>query len=44
MIIYSSNANTDYLIDLLGVNNINQRINALGLKQHEEVYPIVGAS
>ena len=43
MMLYSSNANTDYLMDLLGVNNINLRIDKLGLKQHEDVYPIVGA-
>ena len=43
MIVYSSNANTDYLIDLLGVSTINERAKALGLTQHEEVYPIVSA-
>ena len=43
MITYSSNANTDYLINLLGVDAINNRKNELGLTQHEEVYPIVGA-
>ncbi|MFJ7951320.1 serine hydrolase [Lysinibacillus sp. NPDC096418] len=43
MITYSSNANTDYLIDLLGIANINERANSLGLTQHEEVYPIVSA-
>ena len=43
MIVYSSNANTDYLIDLLGVSAINERAKDLGLTQHEEVYPIAGA-
>jgi len=43
MIVYSSNANTDYIIDLLGVDAINERAKALGLTQHEEVYPIVAA-
>lgn len=43
MITYSSNANTDYLIDLLGVDSINNRAKALELTQHEEVYPIVSA-
>lgn len=43
MITYSSNANTDYLINLLGVDAINKRKTELGLTQHEEVYPIVGA-
>lgn len=43
MVTYSSNANTDYLIDLLGINAINERAQSLGLTGHEEVYPIVGA-
>ncbi len=43
MIVYSSNANTDYIIDLLGTTAINERARALELTQHEEVYPIVGA-
>jgi|GEM_PF-207798 len=43
MIIYSSNANTDFLIDLLGITNINERAKSLKLTQHEEVYPIVSA-
>jgi len=43
MIVYSSNANTDYIIDLLGVSAINERAKALGLTRHEEVYPIVSA-
>lgn len=43
MIVYSSNTNTDYIIDLLGVSAMNERAKALGLTQHEEVYPIVSA-
>ena len=43
MITYSSNANTDYLINLLGIDAINTRKTALGLAQHEDVYPIVSA-
>lgn len=43
MITYSSNANTDYLIDVLGIADINERAKSLGLIQHEEVYPIVSA-
>lgn len=43
MATYSSNANTDYLIDLLGIAAINERAKSLGLTQHEEVYPIVSA-
>lgn len=43
MITYSSNANTDYLINLLGIDAINQRKTALGLTQHEDIYPIGSA-
>ena len=43
MITYSSNANTDYLINLLGVDAINKRKSELDLTQHEDVYPIVSA-
>lgn len=43
MITYSSNANTDYLIHLLGMESINSRIDQLDLQQHEDVYPIVSA-
>ncbi|MER2091025.1 MAG: serine hydrolase, partial [Sporosarcina sp.] len=43
MATYSSNANTDYLIDLLGVPAINERAKALELTQHEDVHPIVSA-
>lgn len=43
MTTYSSNANTEYLIDLLGISAINERAKALGLTQHEDVYPIASA-
>ncbi|HLR15219.1 MAG TPA: serine hydrolase [Bacillota bacterium] len=43
MITYSSNANTDYLLSVLGIDEVNQRIEKLGLKHHEPIYPIVGA-
>ncbi|MBM7715414.1 D-alanyl-D-alanine carboxypeptidase [Bacillus thermophilus] len=43
MIAFSSNANTDYLIDVLGVESINNRIDQLALKDHDDVYPLVGA-
>lgn len=43
MIVYSSNANTDYIIDLLGTAAINERVKSLGLTNHEEVYPLGGA-
>jgi len=43
MVTYSSNANTDYLIELLGISAINERAKVLGLTQHEDVYPIVSS-
>jgi D-alanyl-D-alanine carboxypeptidase len=43
MVTYSSNANTDYLLNLLGAEAINERAISLGLTKHEEVYPIVSA-
>ncbi|WP_052400697.1 serine hydrolase [Oceanobacillus jeddahense] len=43
MITYSSNANTDYLINLIGIHSINERAKSLNLTKHEEIYPIVGA-
>src|SRR5699024_8339175 len=41
MITYSSNANTEYLIDLLGAETINQRMKTENIETHDEVYPIV---
>jgi len=43
MIAFSSNANTDYLIQLLGVDRINQRIELLGVKEHSTIYPLVAS-
>ena len=37
MIIYSSNACTDYLIDRLTIDKINARIDSLGLKFHDKM-------
>ncbi|WP_242311972.1 serine hydrolase [Bacillus cereus group sp. BfR-BA-01331] len=37
MIRYSSNANSDYLIERLGIDNINQTIKQLGLVEHQEM-------
>lgn len=39
MIGYSSNANTDYLIERLGLDAINNRVNELNLTHHEPLYP-----
>ncbi|MBS4220032.1 serine hydrolase [Bacillus sp. FJAT-49711] len=43
MITYSSNANTDFLINLIGIDSINKQAESLELTQHEDVYPIVSA-
>jgi D-alanyl-D-alanine carboxypeptidase len=43
MIIYSSNANTEYLMDILGFDNVKNNIQLFGLKQHTVIYPIVSA-
>lgn len=43
MIMFSSNANTDYLMYRLGIENINHTIKEMGLTGHSEVYPIVAA-
>ncbi|ONI38200.1 hypothetical protein AN640_02710 [Candidatus Epulonipiscium fishelsonii] len=43
MIMFSSNANTDFLMDHLGIDNINATIRALGLNGHSEIYPMCGS-
>ena len=43
MIRYSSNANTEYLMDKLGIDNINENLKKLDLQNHEKLYPIVSA-
>lgn len=43
MIRYSSNANTEYLMWRLGLNNINANLSALGLAHHDSLYPFVSA-
>lgn len=43
MIRYSSNANTEWLIEKLGLNNINNRIKALKLQNHSAIYYFVSA-
>lgn len=40
MIAYSSNANTDYLMDVLGMENINNTLQQLELSKHDVIYPI----
>lgn len=43
MIAYSSNANTEYLIEVLGLQNINQVPKSLGILNHEPMYPTTSA-
>ncbi|MCM3785113.1 class A beta-lactamase-related serine hydrolase [Neobacillus mesonae] len=43
MIAFSSNANTEYLIRLLGLDHINELITTLNLEQHEYLYPLVSS-
>lgn len=43
MITYSSNANTEYLMNLLGLKNINAVLEDVGLSNHEPLYPLVSA-
>jgi D-alanyl-D-alanine carboxypeptidase len=43
MIMFSSNANTEYLMDLLGINNITSNIGLFGLKAHTSIYPLVAS-
>lgn len=43
MITYSSNANTDYLMHILGLQYVNDVLTQLDVKEHEPLYPIVSA-
>lgn len=43
MTMFSSNANTEYLMDLLGFDNIKDNISLFKIKQHTALYPLVGA-
>lgn len=43
MIMFSSNANTEYLMDLLGPDNVKNNIELLGIQQHSAIYPMVAA-
>ena len=43
MIAFSSNANTEYLMDRLGLDALNARLQTLGLPNHDRLYPIVAA-
>ncbi len=43
MIEYSSNANTEWLLNKLGINNVNNRLDSLGLENHTKIYNVVSA-
>src|SRR5690625_6250788 len=43
MIQFSSNANTDYLIEILGLDNINQVPERLGIEDHDPLFPVVSS-
>lgn len=43
MIAYSSNANTEYLIEVLGLQNINRVPKSLGILNHDPIYPTASA-
>lgn len=43
MIMYSSNANTEYLMNRLGLDQINNNLHSLDLQSHEKIYPYVSA-
>jgi len=40
MMVYSSNANTEYLMEKLGLDRINGNLAKLGLAQHQLLYPL----
>ena len=43
MIMFSSNANTEFLMDLVGLDNIINNNELLGLKKHTRIYPLVAS-
>ncbi len=43
MIMFSSNANTEYLLDLLGIDKVKDNIDLFGLKNHTAIYPMVAS-
>ncbi len=43
MIAFSSNANTEWLFEKLGLENINNRLDSLGVQNHSDIYYIVSA-
>ncbi len=43
MIMFSSNANTEFLIDMLGIDNVNSNRRSLNLQKHTAIFPIVSS-
>ena len=43
MMMFSSNANADYLMDKLGFDNVKDNIALFKLKQHTAIYPFAGS-
>lgn len=43
MMKYSSNANTEFLMEVLGLDAINQRLTNWGLEGHDKLYPFSSA-
>ncbi len=43
MIMFSSNANAEYLMDLLGLENIKSNIHLFGIKAHTSIYPLAAS-
>ena len=43
MMRFSSNANAEYLMDLLGFDNVKNNIQLFGLKQHTVIFPMVAS-
>jgi D-alanyl-D-alanine carboxypeptidase len=43
MMIFSSNANTEYLMDVLGFDNVKNNIQLFNLKPHTAIYPLVAS-
>lgn len=43
MMRYSSNANTEFLMDTLGLDSINANLMSLNMPKHQKLYPIVSS-
>ncbi|ADO57875.1 beta-lactamase [Paenibacillus jamilae] len=43
MLAYSSNANTEFLMDKMGLDEINENINKLSLSLHDKIFPFSSA-